>query len=140
MQKSPLKLMDIWAIRARLQVDQHTRGLPCSILAWTAGYRGSDLVSLLVRDVCHGDVVAKRSIVVQAQNPEPKFGLADHTRQISQGRGEARRQGRLPHSPLRTFPPAGRPQSHRAAPVAAVDRKVARSFLYCLYWLFNQDG
>jgi hypothetical protein len=66
-------LKDIWAIRARLQVEQRAREFALFNLGWDSRLRGSDLVALLVRDVCHGDVVAKRSIIAQARTLSPSL-------------------------------------------------------------------
>jgi hypothetical protein len=63
-QKAPLKLKDIWAIRARLQIGHRTRELALFNLAIDSKLRSCDLVTLRVRDVCHGTVVAARTIVM----------------------------------------------------------------------------
>ena len=64
-QKAPLKLKDIWAIRVRLQIGQRTRELALFNLAIDSKLRSCDLVRLRMRDVCHGNVVASRTIVMQ---------------------------------------------------------------------------
>ena len=64
-QKSPFKLKDIWAIRVRLQLAQRTRELALFNLALDSKLRGCDLVGLRVQDVCHGERVAHRAIVLQ---------------------------------------------------------------------------
>jgi len=64
-QKAPLKLKDILAIRVRLQMEHRTRELALFNLGLDSNLRGCDLVALRVRDVCHGDAVASRAIVIQ---------------------------------------------------------------------------
>jgi hypothetical protein len=64
-QKAPFKLKDIWALRVRLQMEGRVRELALFNLAIDSKLRGCDLVALKVRDVCHGDQVAARAIVMQ---------------------------------------------------------------------------
>lgn len=64
-QKAPFKLKDIWALRVRLQMEGRVRELALFNLGIDSKLRGCDLVGLKVRDVCHGDQVATRAIVVQ---------------------------------------------------------------------------
>src|SRR5215210_5562740 len=64
-QKAPFKLKDIWALRVRLQMEGRVRELALFNLGLDSKLRGCDLVGLKVRDVCHGDQVAARAIVVQ---------------------------------------------------------------------------
>jgi hypothetical protein len=68
-QKAPLKLKDIWAIRVRLQIGSRTRELALFNLAIDSKLRSCDLVRLRVRDVCHGNVVAARAMVMQQKTP-----------------------------------------------------------------------
>jgi len=70
-QKAPLKLKDIWAIRVRLQMEHRTRELALFNLGLDSKLRGCDLVALRVRDVCHGDAVASRAIVIQRKTGNP---------------------------------------------------------------------
>src|SRR5258708_5247122 len=70
-QKAPLKLKDIWAIRVRLQIGQRTRELALFNLAIDSKLRSCDLVTLRMRDVCHGNVVASRTIVMQQKTQRP---------------------------------------------------------------------
>jgi hypothetical protein len=58
-QKAPLKVKDIWAIRVRLQIQARTRDLALFDLGIDSKLRGCDLVKLRVRDVYHGDRVAR---------------------------------------------------------------------------------
>jgi hypothetical protein len=64
-QKAPFKLKDIWALRVRLQMENRIRELALFNLGIDSKLRGCDLVALKVRDVCHGDQVASRAVVMQ---------------------------------------------------------------------------
>jgi hypothetical protein len=60
-QEVPFKLKDIWALRVRLQMEHRVRELALFNLGIDSKLRGCDLV----RDVCHGDQMATRAIVMQ---------------------------------------------------------------------------
>jgi hypothetical protein len=82
-QKAPLKLKDIWAIRVRLQIQNRTRELALFNLAIDSKLRSCDLVKLRVRNVCHGSIVATRSMVMQQRlngqcNSRSRSRLARH--------------------------------------------------------------
>ena len=64
-QKAPFKLKDIWALRVRLQMESRVRERALFNLGIDSKLRGCDLVSLKVRDICHGDQVATRTVVMQ---------------------------------------------------------------------------
>lgn len=70
-QKAPFKLKDIWAPRVRLQLEGRVRELALFNLGIDSKLRGCDLVGLKVRDLCHGDQVASRAIVVQHKTQRP---------------------------------------------------------------------
>ena len=70
-QKAPFKLKDIWALRVRLQMEGRVRELALFNLGIDSKLRGCDLVGLKVRDVCHGEQVATRAIVVQHKTQRP---------------------------------------------------------------------
>ena len=70
-QKAPFKLKDIWALRVRLQMENRVRELALFNLGIDSKLRGCDLVALKVRDVCHGDQVASRAVVVQHKTQRP---------------------------------------------------------------------
>ena len=53
-QKAPFKLKEIWALRIRLQMEGRSRELDLRNLGIDSKLRGCDLLSLRVRDVCHG--------------------------------------------------------------------------------------
>jgi site-specific recombinase XerC len=80
-QKAPLKLKEIWAIRVRLQVFGRTRELALFDLGIDSKLRACDLVKLRVRDICHGERVAARAIVVQQKTSRPvQFEITEPTR------------------------------------------------------------
>jgi integrase len=80
-QKAPLKLKDICAIRVRLQIGHRRRELALFNLAIDSKLRSCDLVRLRVRDVCHGNVVAARTIVMQQKTQRPvQFEITEQTR------------------------------------------------------------
>src|SRR5271154_1050955 len=80
-QKAPLKLKEIWAIRVRLQVYCRTRELALFDLGIDSKLRACDLLKLKVRDVCHGERVAARAIVVQRKTSRPvQFEAMESTR------------------------------------------------------------
>ena len=64
-QKAPFKVKEIWALRVRLQMGSRVRELALFNLGIDSKLRGCDLVSLKVRDICHGDQVATRAVVMQ---------------------------------------------------------------------------
>ena len=70
-QKAPLKIKEIWAIRVRLQVFRRTRELALFNLGIDSKLRACDLLKLRVRDICHGERIAARAIVVQQKTSSP---------------------------------------------------------------------
>jgi len=70
-QKAPFKLKEIWAIRIRLQMQKRLRELALFDLGIDSKLRACDLVRLRVRDVCHGDRVAARAMVLQQKTQRP---------------------------------------------------------------------
>ncbi len=84
-QKAPFKPKDIWALRVRLQMEDRVRELALFILGIDSKVRGCDLVALRVRDVCHGDQLASRAIVVQHKTQRPvQFEITQATRDALQ--------------------------------------------------------
>jgi site-specific recombinase XerC len=80
-QRAPLKLKEIWAVRVRLQVFRRTRELALFDLGIDSKLRACDLPKLKVRDVCHGERVAARAIVVQQKTSRPvQFEITESTR------------------------------------------------------------
>jgi site-specific recombinase XerC len=81
-QKAPLKLKDVWAIRIRLQIEKRVRELALLDLGIDSKLRACDLVALRVRDVCHGDRVSTRAIVMQRKTQGPvQFEITPTTRE-----------------------------------------------------------
>jgi integrase len=84
-QKAPFKTKDIWALRVRLQIDSRLRELALFNLGIDSKLRGCDLVSLKVRDICHGDQVATRATVMQQKTQRPvQFEITPATREAVQ--------------------------------------------------------
>lgn len=82
-QKSPLKVKDIWALRVRLQMQGRTRELALLNLGIDSKLRGCDLVKLRVRDVCRGDRISPRAIVMQQKTHRPvQFEITPSTRDV----------------------------------------------------------
>ena len=80
-QKPPLKLKEIWAIRIRLQLANRTRELALFNLALDSKLRSCDLVKLHVRDISHGNSIAKRAMVMQQKTKQPvQFEITEQTR------------------------------------------------------------
>jgi hypothetical protein len=70
-QKTPFKPRDVWAIRARLQMENRGRELALFDLGINSKLRACDLVKLRVCDVSHGDQVASRGTVLQQKTQRP---------------------------------------------------------------------
>ena len=71
-QKPPLKLKEIWAIRIHLQIANRIRDLALFNLAIDSKLRGCDLVKLKLRDVAHGNHIAKRTMLLQQKTQDRK--------------------------------------------------------------------
>ncbi len=81
-QKAPFKLKEIWAIRVRLQVEHRVRELAMFDLGLDSKLRACDLVKLKVRDICHGDRVAARAIIMQQKTARPvQFEITESTQE-----------------------------------------------------------
>jgi hypothetical protein len=81
-QKAPFKLKEIWAIRVRLQLFRRARDLALFDLGIDSKLRACDLVRLKVRDICHGDRVAARAIVMQQKTSRPvQFEITESPRE-----------------------------------------------------------
>ena len=84
-QKVPFKLKEIWALRVRLQMGGRVRELALFNLGIDSKLRGYDLVALKVRDVCHGDQVATRAIIMQQKTRRPvQFEITQATKDVLQ--------------------------------------------------------
>jgi integrase len=79
--EDPAQLKEIWAIRVRLQVFNRKRELALFDLGIDSKLRACDLLKLKVRDLCHGERVAARAIVVQQKTSRPvQFEITETTR------------------------------------------------------------
>lgn len=84
-QKAPLRVNDICAIRVRLQLQSRKRDLALFDLGIDSNLRAWDLVRLGVRDVCHGDCLSSRAIVLQQKTQRPvQFEITPATREALQ--------------------------------------------------------
>ena len=73
-QKAPFKLKEIWAIRTRLQMAGRSRDLALFDLGIDSKLR--------VRDICHGDQIAPRAIIMQQKTQRPvQFEITPSTRE-----------------------------------------------------------
>ena len=80
-QKSPFRLKEIWAIRARLQLQHRIRELAMFDLGLGSKLRACDLVKIRVRDLCHGERVSPRATVTQQKTSRPvQFEITQPTR------------------------------------------------------------
>ena len=80
-QKTPLKLKEIWAIRIRLQIASRCRDLALFNLAVDSKLRACDLMQLRVRDVCHGQSMASRALILQQKTSRPvQFEITEPAR------------------------------------------------------------
>jgi integrase len=81
-QKTPFKLKEIWAIRIRLQLSHRTRELAMFDLGLDSKLRACDLVKLRVRDICQGDRISPRAMVMQQKTCRPvQFEITQPTRE-----------------------------------------------------------
>ena len=84
-QKAPFKPKDIWALRVGLQMEGRLRELALFNLGIDSKLRGCDLVGLKVRDICHGDQLATRAVVMQHKTQRPvQFEITVVTRDAVQ--------------------------------------------------------
>jgi site-specific recombinase XerC len=80
-QKAPFKLKEIWAIRVGLQIASRCRELALFNLAVDSELRACDLVKLRVRDVCHGQNMASRALILLQKTQRPvQFEITEPTR------------------------------------------------------------
>jgi integrase len=80
--KPPLRPGHVWSIRARLQLERHTRDLALFNLAIDSKLRGCDLVALRVDDVAPNGYAVDRATVRQRKTGRPvRFELTEVTRQ-----------------------------------------------------------
>ena len=80
--KAPFKLQEIWAIRVRLQMQDRLRDLAPFDRGIDSTLRACDRVKLRVRDVCHGDRLAARAMLLQQETQRPvQFEITPPTRE-----------------------------------------------------------
>jgi hypothetical protein len=123
-QKAPFKVKDVWALRAYLKVDSRVRELAHFNLGIDSELRGCDLVSLKVRDICHGDQVASRATILRQKTQRPvQFEITQSTRDAVQKwikraglRSEDFQLSEL--TPAATFRPSG--DIHKCGHIAVV--------------------
>jgi len=70
-QKAPFKPKEIWAIRVKLQLDEKVRDLALFNLGIDSKLRACDLTALRVSDICHGNQVSSRAVVLQHKTHRP---------------------------------------------------------------------
>ena len=80
-QKPALKMKEVWAIRARLELSKRIRDLALFNLAIDSKLRGCDLVALKVADVVAAGEVKSRGVIVQKKTGRPvQFEITAQTR------------------------------------------------------------
>ncbi len=81
-QKRPLLPKQVWAIRARLELDGNLRVLSMFNVAIDSKLRGCDLVKLAVTDLVKDDRVRERVSVIQSKTKRSvQFELTENTRE-----------------------------------------------------------
>jgi integrase len=81
-QKRPLFPRQVWSIRVRLEMSGSPRDLALFNLAIDSKLRASDLVRLKMEDICSGELVRDRGVVVQQKTGRPvQFEITEATRQ-----------------------------------------------------------
>lgn len=80
-QKPALKMKEVWAIRARLELSKRVRDLALFNLAIDSKLRGCDLVALKVEDVAAAGEVKSRGMIVQKKTGRPvQFEITPQSR------------------------------------------------------------
>lgn len=124
-QKPPLKPKEIWSLRIRLQVASKIRDLAMFNLALDSKLRGCDLVSLRVRDVQQGSLIAARGMVMQRKTQRPvQFEITEPTREAI--------LGWLAHAQLRSADylfPGRRPDTHLSRRQYA---RIVKGWIQCI--------
>ena len=69
--KLPLRPMNVWAIRVRLQIGHRVRDLALFDIALDSKLRGCDVVSLRLPDIVAAGAVRSRAIVIQQKTGRP---------------------------------------------------------------------
>lgn len=80
-QKPALKMKEVWAIRARLELGRRVRDLALFNMAIDSKLRGCDLVALRAEDVAAGGEVKNRGVIIQKKTGRPvQFEITPPTR------------------------------------------------------------
>ncbi len=87
--EGPLKVKDIGALRVRLRMENRVRELALFNLGIDSKLRGCDLVKLKVRDVCPGDQIANRAIVMQQKTQRRSSSRSPNPRERRFRRGSS---------------------------------------------------
>jgi hypothetical protein len=66
-QKRPLLPRQVWSIRVRLEISASARDLALFNLAIDSKLRASDLVRLKIEDICSGNLVRDRAVVLNSR-------------------------------------------------------------------------
>ena len=97
-QKRPLRPIEVWAIRVRLQIKHNKHDLAMLNLAIDSKPRGCDLVSLRVDDIAVGGHVRDRATIIQRKTGRPvQFEITEQTRASLQDWLNARPADRGPY-------------------------------------------
>jgi integrase len=80
-QKPALKMKEVWAIRARLELGRRVRDLALFNLAIDSKLRGCDLVALKIEAVAAAGEVKTRDVIIQKKTGRPvQFEITPQTR------------------------------------------------------------
>ena len=79
--KLPLRPMQVWSIRVRLQIDHRLRDLALFDVALDSKLRGCDVVSLRLPDVLAAGTLRRRASVIQQKTGRPvQFEITEQAR------------------------------------------------------------
>jgi integrase len=79
-QKLPLKQIEVWALRVRLQLAKRRRDLVLFNLAIDSKLRACDLIGLRLKDIGHRERIAARATVMQRKTRRPvQFEITEGT-------------------------------------------------------------
>ena len=74
-------MQEIWANQVRLQLQHRVRKLAMFDFGSDSKLRACDLVKMRVRDICHGERVSPRAMVMQQKTSRPvQFEITQPTR------------------------------------------------------------
>jgi integrase len=79
--KLPLRPMQVWTIRVRLQIERRIRDLALFDIALDSKLRGCDVVSLRLPDLVAAGAFRRRAIVIQQKTGRPvQFEITEQAR------------------------------------------------------------